>query len=200
MSNYNLSPKLIKKLNDIYHIDYIQFLKYLEYYNESDFSTKYVYAKIIKKENKNIVDLAEILNFNVDDLNLIFTKECSLKFEIYKIMTLKNKLYKLESQEYLRINRYNQLNPNTQKRQLRDLKIDITFSIIAYTGLMGYLKKDKCYTYLHVNRLDNHYKNIYDFLLTCFQEINMECSEEHINSLNKEDFNNLMSIFDMMAI
>lgn len=200
MSNYNLSSKLIKKLNDIYHIDYIQFLKCLECHNKSDFSTKYIYAKIIKKENKSIIDLAEILNFNLEDLNLIFTQECNLKFELYKIMVLKNKLYNLENKEYISINIYNKLNPNTQKKQLRDLKIDITFSIVAYTGLMSYFKKDKCYTYLNVNRLEEHYKNIYAFLLSCFQSINMECSEEYIKSLNREDFDSLMSIFDMMAI
>lgn len=200
MSNYNLSKKLIKKLNDIYHIDHFQFIKLLEQYKESDFSIKYVYPQIIKSENNNIIDLGEILNFNIEDLDLIFKQECSLKFEFYKIMVLKKKLYQLENHDFFKINMHNQLNPNNRKYYSSSLKIDITFTIVAYTGFLGYIKKDKRYTYLHVNRLKTHYKNIYDFLLTGFQILNMECSEEHITSLNREDFDSLMSIFDMMAI
>lgn len=200
MSNYNLSQKLIKKLNDVYHIDHFQFIKLLEQYKKSDFSIKYIYPQIIKSENNNVIDLGEILNFNTEDLDLIFKQDCSLKLEFYKIMVLKKKLYQLENQESFKINMYNQINPNNRKYYLSSLNIDITFTIVTYTGLLSYIKKDKCYTYLHVNRLDTHYKNIYDFLLNGFQELNMECSEEHIKSLNREDFDNLMSIFDMMAI
>lgn len=188
MSNYNLSNKLIKKLNDDYDIDFMAFLHFLEKYNPSDFSTKYVYPRIIKNNNQHVIDLGEIFNFCIEDLDSIFTKESSLKLEIYKIMKLKNKVYEIRPK-------------NDGTLHYNRLHINITFAIAPATGFFRLFKKDKVYKYLYSNIVKPyHFKNIYDFLLTPFHEFEIECSEDHIRSLNKEDFEKLMSVFDMIFI
>lgn len=200
MSNYNISKKLIKKLNDVYSIDYMVFLGLVEKYKPDDFSIKYIYAQIKNIENNSVIDLGEILKFNIEDLNTVFTKNCYLKLEMYKIMLLRKQFYKLQTEESNRIYDYNILNPKNKKTLIERLIIDITFSIVPSTGLFKFLKKDKCYTYLHVNKKPYHFKNIYDFLLKSFKELEIECSEDYIKSLNKEEFDNLMSLFDMSSI
>lgn len=200
MSNYNISKKLIKKLNDMYFIDYMAFLDLVEKYKPDNFSTKYIYAQIKNIENNSVIDLGEILKFNIEDLNTVFTKDCDLKLEMYKIMRLQNQVYKFQTEESNLTYRYNNLNPNNKKTWIERLIIDITFSIVPSTGLFNFLKKDKIYTYLHANKKPYHFKNIYDFLLTPFKELEIECSEDYIKSLNKEEFDNLISIFDMASI
>jgi hypothetical protein len=200
MSNYNISKKLIKKLNDVYSIDYMAFLDLVERYKPDDFSIKYIYAQIKNIENNSVIDLGEILKFNIEDLNKVFINDCDLKLEMYKIMRLKEQVYKFQTEESNQIYHYNNLNPNNKKTWIERLIIDITFSIVPATGVFNFLKKDKCYSYLHANKKPYHFKNIYDLLLTSFNKIEIECSEEYIKNLNKEEFDKLMSIFDMASI
>lgn len=199
MSNYNLSKELIRKINDVYNINYLQFLKLLEIHKTDKFLTEYVYPKIIQNENESIVELGDVLSFNVSELDFIFNRDCDLKLELYKIMVLKEKLYQVDGIKRKRDASY-KLKSNINRRFGDFFIIKITFTIISYTGFYKYIKKDKKYTYLHLDREPYHFKNIYDFLLTSFEELDIECSEEYIKNLNKEEFDNLMSLFDMKFI
>lgn len=200
MSNYNISKKLIKKLKNDYHIDYTVYLRLLEYYNTSQFSTKYVYPQIKQEENKYIIDLSEIFNFPIEELDNIFNCETDLKLEAYKIMVLVNQLKKFDNQEMDEIARTNRSQMMSQRFYKPRLSINITLLIAPATGLLSFIKKDKIYKFLDTNERKDPYKDIYDYLLKSFEKVGLEGSKEDIKTSSKNDFNSLMSIFDMISI
>lgn len=200
MSNYYISQKLIKKLKDDYLIDYEAFLSFLEAYYPSQFSTKYLYPKITKDENKHVIDLSEIVKFNFEDLDVIFKNDTDLKLNIYKIMQLISQLKRFNVKEMNDVARANNLK-NMNQRVYKDmLKINVTLAIVPAKDVLKWFKKDKIYQYLNTNEKKEIYKNVYDYLATAFEKADIECSSEHIKTLNKDDFDSLMSLFDMIDI
>lgn len=194
MSNYYISQKLIKKLKDDYLIDYEAFLSFLGTYDPSQFSTKYVYPQIKKDENKYVIDLSEIVKFNIEDLDVTFKNDTDLKLNIYKIMKLSVQLKKIDLQEIKKIK-------CATKRYYKDmLKINVTLAIVPAKGILKFFKKDKIYQYINTNETKELYRDVHDYLITAFEKVGIECSSEHVKTLNKEEFDSLMSLFDMIDI
>lgn len=200
MSNYYISQKLIKKLKDDYLIDYEAFLSFLEVYCPSQFSTKYIYPQITKDENNYVIDLSEIVKFNFEDLNVIFKNDTDLKLNIYKIMKLTSQLKRFNVKEMNDIAWANNLKKMNQRVYKDILKINVTLAIVPAKGVLKWFKKDKIYQYLNTNEKKEIYKNVYDYLATAFEKAGIECSSEHVKTLNKDDFDSLMSLFDMIDI
>ena len=80
------------------------------------------------------------------------------------------------------------------------LKINVTLAIVPKKGFLKWFKKDKIYQYINTNETKEIYKDVYDYLVTAFEKADIECSSEHVKTLNREEFDSLMSLFDMLDI
>lgn len=192
MSNYNINQKFIKILENKYRIDYSIFIKLLESYNPDDFVKLYVYPNIAKQEESLIIDLSPLFSFADDDFNKLYLDETDFKLELYKIKKLLEMFEKIYKDDF-----------KTQNKNYFNMKI--TFIIVPDSGFFKLFKKDNIYSYIEMKSREkllhnDYFKDIYQILLKSFEKLEMDCSKDYIKSLNKKEFDDLMSLFDMMAI
>lgn len=191
MSNYNINQKLIEHLKNNYKIDYSVFIKLLELYKLEEFIKLYIYPQISKKEENLIIDLSPLFSFKDDDFNKLHLDETDFKLEMYKIKKLLEIFKKLHENDY-------------KGQYVNHFNMKVKFIIVPASGLLKLFKKDKIYHYIELNnattlRID-YFKDIYEILLKSFKKLEMDCSKDHIKSLSKKEFDDLMSLFDMMFI
>jgi len=185
MSNYNINQKFIKILENKYKIKYSVFIKLLEVYNPDEFIKLYIYPQIAKQEESLMIDLSPLFYFVDDDFNSIYLNESKFKLESYKIKKLLETFKKLYKDD--------------------TFNIKITCIIEPASGVFKSFKEDKIYNYIELKSItkpfgSEYFKDIYKILLKSFDELEIDCSKEYIKSLNKKEFDDLMSLFDMMTI
>lgn len=191
MSNYNINQKLIEHLKNNYKIDYSVFIKLLELYKLDEFIKLYAYPQISKKEEHLIIDLSPLFSFKDDDFNKLYLDETDFKLEIYKIKKLLEIFKKIYENDY-------------KSQYVNHFNMKITFIIVPAYGLFKLFKKDKIYHYIELDNAKtyrpDYFKDIYQILLKSFEKLEIDCSKDYIKSLRKKEFDDLISLFDMMAI
>ena len=184
-NNFNIAPKKIKTINgipfeNIYHIFTYSLIKYINYHYIVNYKKNKEEINLLKLYNENkvlfendlqnlykcILQYCDVLNFSVNyiafkeriqnDINLNFSKNSYISFEIFENLLIQEKKLCLEIDL---LNSYENLKKKNKEEIEMSFNIDFQNKEIYqkyFQNIIHELKEDKIYSFDEIKKIINH--------------------------------------------